>query len=150
MPQNKDILDVGENKLSDKITSLKMISVDFERRITGWIQKGKGSEWFYTGDVLVGSRTASRLTGYLQSFSNEINLISENEPNEIAWEKYKNMEAMLASTLLDIYCEENYNTVSVLFSNALNRIMKVIGTSKKMFENFFKNEDLEEKKLQVY
>lgn len=141
-------MDVTENKLTDKITSLRLIATDFERRVTGWRQLDKGGKWIYTGDVLVGSSTASRLTGILQSFCNEINLISENDNNELAWQQYKNMDAMLSSSLMDIYCEEHYNTVVVLFSNALNRILKVIGTSKVMFKNYFHPEKEDELKPQ--
>jgi len=141
-------VDVTENKLTDKITSLRLIATDFERRVTGWRQTDKGGKWIYTGDVLVGSSTASRLTGILQSFCNEINLISENDNNELAWQQYKNMNAMLSSTLMDIYCEEQYNTVAILFSNALNRILRVIGTSKGMFKNYFRKETEEEIKPQ--
>jgi len=145
-----DRIDVENGSLSEKITSLRLIATDFERRITGYKQEGKGGEWTYTGDVLVGSSTASRLTGFLQSFCNEINLISENNDFEIAWQKFKTADAMLSSTLLDIYCEENFNTVAVLFDNALTRILKVISSSKTMFKNYFHREEEEPAKPQMY
>lgn len=150
MVEEQDRVDVENGSLTEKITSLRLIATDFERRITGWKQEGKGGEWTYTGEVLVGSSTASRLTGLLQSFCNEINLISENNDFEIAWQKFKTMEAMLGSTLLDIHCEEHFNTVAVLFDNALTRILKVIGSSKGMFKNYFQREEEEQQKPAMY
>lgn len=142
---NSGSIEIMGGKLSDKITALKLIATDFERRITGYKQGQDGLTWDYTGDVLVGSSTASRLTGFLQSFCNEINLISENDYVDLAWEKFKNMDAILSSCLLDIYCEEHYNTIIVLFDNALTRILRVIGSSKEMFKDYFNRSEDEKK-----
>ncbi len=100
MAEDSQVQIAGGNKISDKITALKLLATDFERRITGYKQLQDGLTWEYTGDVLVGSTTASRLTGFLQSFCNEINLISENDRVDIAWQKFKNMEAMIGSSFL--------------------------------------------------
>jgi len=135
-----------ENKnidLSQKITALRLIATDFERRITGSRQYGSGGNWEYTGNVLAGQETASKLTGFLQSFCNEINLISENKDYTLAWEKFHNIDAMLDSTLLDPNLEDHYNTVIVLFWNALTRILRIIGTSKGLFEKYFTNPELD-------
>ena len=147
MSTNFEEIETNEQKsnLADRITSLRLIATDFERRITGYRQLETGTKWVYTGDVLVGSETATRLTGFLQSFCNEINLISENKMEDLAWERFNNVETMLDGTLLDPYCEDDYNTVIELFKNAITRILRVIGTSKEMFNKFFNNGNEEEK-----
>lgn len=141
--KEKDYYDESEeetkNDLSSEITALRLIATDFERRISGYKQYGSGGNWYYTGNVLVGSSTASKLTGFLQSFCNKINLISENKNYTLAWEKFQNIEAMLDGTLMDVYVEDDYNTVITLFWNAITRILRVIGTSKEMFVKYFQN-----------
>lgn len=140
------VIDTSENSLSDKITAIKTIATDFERRITGFSQKDKGATWIYVGNPLVSKQTASKLSGLMQSFANEINLISEKDNLNLAWQKYETIHCAIANCLMDIGCPaENYSIVIKMFKNTLKNISDVIGTSKKMFEKMFNSADEEGK-----
>lgn len=140
MPEDTEREDLGEGQLSDAITSINVIVTNFERKLTGWRQTGKGSEWVYTGEVLVGEKTASRLAGFLQSVCNRANLISENDDLAMEWEKLKLRLAAYDSLLLDIGCEEHMNSVMTMFSTTVERVISIIKASKSMFKDYFKPE----------
>lgn len=146
--ENKIDLEVKNNTTENQLISLRLFATDFERRVTGHKQSHNGLKWEYTGDVLCGSSTASRLTGFLQSYANPSNLITEIGDFERAWQKFRSIKSMLDSLLLDIYCEDNMKTVIQLFYDALTKIMDIICNSKPMFATFFKKaieEDVRER-----
>ena len=145
-PNMKETEDVSENTLEGKLTAINTLATDFERRITGWVQTGKGTKWVYTGEVMVGANTASRLSGLLQSFGNPANLISDKKDDRVAWQKYETIHTMIASLLLDIGCPEDKMTVVIkMFKNTLKNILDIITSSKVMFKNKFGTEEEEKK-----
>lgn len=152
MNADKLNLEGKDTSIEHKLVSLRLFATDFERRVTGYKQTQSGLSWEYTGQVLCGSSTASRLTGFLQAYANESNLISEVGDFEKAWQKYRSIKTMLDSLLLDIYCEEDMKAVIQLFYDALTKIMDIICASKPMFKTIFQRafeEDMKVKGLTI-
>ena len=138
MGTSKDEVDTSENTFTNKITAIEIMATDFERRITGYKQTGKGNKWEYVGSPLVGQECASRLSGLMQSFANKANLLSKKDTEKVPWQRYHNVQSAIDSMLLDIGCpEKNYGIVIEMFWQTLSNILDITKSSRSMFEKMF-------------
>ena len=136
-----ETIDTSEKNVTDKITALQIMVTDFKRSLTGHSQIMKGNTWEYNGDVLTGEKTASKLSGLLQSFCHEANLITVKDDKKISWQKYENVITAINGLLLDDGCPaENNTTVIKMFKNTAQNVLDVIQNSRGVVKNSFGTE----------
>jgi len=127
-----------ENDLTNKTTSLRNILNRYELRLRGY-RTSNSLKHFYTGDVLCGNETIKNIVLFLESFSENVNLITNKREANFIDQIYYTFRSYLRMTVNSFEIpSKNIRVLHESFWNTLLNICDVISESKSMMEKLFK------------
>jgi len=86
---NEESIDISDVKLENKAFALQPLINQFEYRLRGYNITSNGDKLEFTGNVLMGVDSISRVLSLLQPFSREILLISDKKELKWAFQNFR-------------------------------------------------------------
>lgn len=131
--------------LQNKVTQLNQFAMDFRMLMEGKTYKEEKGGYVQTGPALCSKDAINKLTGIIQNFAQNPNLISKKDDEKFsiqlydAWSKQQNVLLRDRGTP-----EENHRVISKIFKDCMVNIGDIItNTSQNMQKIFdsFQNQD---------
>jgi len=138
----EDSIDMDEKHgIQDKATSLRRTLRTFELRLKGFKTAKDGTKYVYTGEVLAGSTVIQKGVALLQSFTEDVNLITGKQDRTFSKQKYRLCTTFNTVLLNDGTClAENYSTVMQMFMDTIQNVGDVILQSRDLLKPSFGDE----------
>jgi len=136
---NEESIDISDVKLENKAFALQPLINQFEYRLRGYNITSNGDKLEFTGNVLMGVDSISRVLSLLQPFSREIMLISDKKELKWAFQNFRtrgDLNKILFKNF-DVPVS-NINIIWRNFSNLMDNMCDIIinKNSQKMVDSY--------------
>jgi len=140
-------VDLGQQDLKDKITSLNKVIKEFRMSLEGYVWSGKDDTYYYTNKPLCDSRIIDQLVALLTSFTNEINLITIKDYQTFIYQQLYFCREVNKILYTSPYSNvETYTQVFLIADDTFQNIGDVILGSKGIIKSMTSGDDPEEAK----
>jgi len=146
---NDNSIDLGEQTLNDKITSLSKIIKSFRMSLEGYVWTGTDEKYYNTNKPLCDSRIIDQLVALLTPFTNDVNLITIKDVSTFYYQQlYICREVNKILHKSPYSYTPTYTQVFLIFDDTFQNISDIILGSKSLIRSMTSiNEEQENRGL---